>query len=145
MARQRARFAQLLVRNGIVTGLACNPFALTPTESRREFLRGREPVDGSRRYPTLSARQNLGRHRQKAVNSSGLSALNRKSAPRAGYVQSTNLLTATRKIARKLGKCDDRAVNPCVSGSKPDQAPERVSSSKQVCCNDGHRGNLHGH
>src|SRR5580765_2684758 len=93
----------------------------------------------------LSGRQKLGRKREKAVNSSGLSALNRKSAPRAGYMLATKLLTATRKIARKLGRFYDPAVNPCVSGSKPDQAPERVSSSKQVCCNNGHRGNLQGH
>jgi hypothetical protein len=37
---------------------------------------------------------NLGRNREKAVNSSGLSALNRKSAPRVGFEPTTNRLTA---------------------------------------------------
>ena len=65
--------------------------------------------------------------------------------PREGFMFATNLLTATRKIAENQANFDNPAVNPCVSGSKPGQAPERDSSSNQVCCNNDHRGNLHGH
>jgi hypothetical protein len=75
---------------------------LTRTESRREFARPRRRIGAAARHGKLSGRQNLGTQREKAVNSSDLPALRRKSAPRVGFEPTTNRLTALSALAAFL-------------------------------------------